>query len=344
MTGRLSMWPAVFGLALAMIVVTIVVPVVHSLAYASTGVVLIALLGWILEAREVAGPPPEVEPEHEEEETPPGLSYWPLVLAVGILGIAAGLLWAWEYNALLAAVPLALWSSAGWMSSIREDAAATAPSVELAGQQLMTASGEILTPVADQVLAAQSAAGAAIAIERIDARQISRRGLLRLTFWTGLLAGLGTIAAATVDMLYPRGITGFGSVIAAGTTSQFPPGTRTAVSAGKFWLVNLSEEQARISDPENGKAGYLALWWKCPHLGCTIPYRDTYSFDDQKGWFLCPCHGSTYDNAGVRVFGPAPRSMDRMEVTIDPDSGRISVNTGSISKGTPDNARFAIEG
>jgi cytochrome b6-f complex iron-sulfur subunit len=45
----------------------------------------------------------------------------------------------------------------------------------------------------------------------------------------------------------------------------------------------------------------------------------------------------------VRVFGPAPRSMDRMEITID-GSGNIEVNTGAITKGTPDNNAFAVQG
>src|SRR5690606_27500755 len=103
--GHLSWWPAVFGLSLAMILVTIIEPVPSSLAYASAGIVLIALLGWVVEAREVAGPPPEVEPEHEEEEPPPGPSYWPVVLALGIVGIASGLVYDWEYGALIAAVP-----------------------------------------------------------------------------------------------------------------------------------------------------------------------------------------------------------------------------------------------
>src|SRR3990172_3708833 len=67
---RLSWWPAVLGVALAMIVVVLVKPVQSSLSYASAVVVLIALLGWVLEARAVAGPPPVAEPEHEEEHAP----------------------------------------------------------------------------------------------------------------------------------------------------------------------------------------------------------------------------------------------------------------------------------
>jgi hypothetical protein len=35
--------------------------------------------------------------------------------------------------------------------------------------------------------------------------------------------------------------------------------------------------------------------------------------------------------------------MDHMELTIDPASKRISVNTGAITKGTTDNAKFAVQ-
>ena len=341
MMGRLSMWPAVLGLALAMIVVTFVSPVEHAMAYASAALVLISLIGWVLEARDVAGPAPLVEPEHEEEEEAPGPSYWPVLLAVGIVGIAAGLVYEWEYLSLLVAVPLAAGAAAAWGRAIESDVEAAEPVAEaepLSGPPIVSG-GRVLAPVPPRVLAAQAAGGAAIAIERADSQPVSRRGILRLTFWAGLGAGLAAIAGSTIDFLYPRGITGFGGVVNAGTVDQFPPGTKTQNPEGKFWLVNLTAEQ--------GGPGFLALWWKCPHLGCTVPWRETFAFPDpatgadKRGWFRCPCHGSTYNDAGVRVFGPAPRSMDRMAITIDGD--RISVNTGSITKGTPDNSRFAVE-
>jgi cytochrome b6-f complex iron-sulfur subunit len=204
---------------------------------------------------------------------------------------------------------------------------------------MVTSGGRVLMPVQPNVLATQAAGGAVIALERVEQKEISRRGLLRISFWTGLGAGLLAMTGSIIDFLYPRGITGFGSVVAAGTVAEFPPGTKTEVSAGKFWLVNLTEEQ--------GGPGFLALWWKCPHLGCTVPWRENFSFVDpesgasKQGWFRCPCHGSTYNDAGVRVFGPAPRSMDHMEITIA--DGRISVNTGAITKGTEDNASFVVQ-
>ncbi len=167
---------------------------------------------------------------------------------------------------------------------------------------------------------------------------IPRRRVLQIGFWAslgGLLAGLG---AVLVDNIYPRGVKGFGGTVSAGDVSQYPPGTKTQVPEGRFWIVNLTEEQ--------GGPGLLALWRKCPHLGCTVPWRPNFVWPDpvtgapKTGWFRCPCHGSTYTDAGVRVFGPAPRSMDTMALSIS--NGRITVDTGNITKGAPDNADRAV--
>jgi cytochrome b6-f complex iron-sulfur subunit len=327
---KLSAWPAVLGLALAMVLIVLVEPRPYSLSYGGAVLVLLSLLGWVIEARQVAGPAPAEEPMEEEEEPAPGPSYWPVILALGIVGIAAGLVYDWEYGMLIAALPLAAGAAAGWANDIRSEQL-TLVAVAPTGPQ----------PVEARLLAAQAAAGAAIAIERPPETQISRRSLVGLTFWLGLGGGLAASVGAMFNMLWPRGITGFGSIVTAGTLDQFPPGTKTQNYEGKFWLVNLTEEQ--------GGPGLLALWWKCPHLGCTVPWRDNFSFvspetgQQKTGWFRCPCHGSTYNDAGVRVFGPAPRSMDRMAITIDPATGRIDVNTGDITKGDVTNADFAVQ-
>src|SRR5690606_2715937 len=121
-------------------------------------------------------------------------------------------------GALIVAVPLAVWAAAAWGNVLRremmpaggEEAATVAPPIVVSG-------GQVLMPVEPNVLAAQAAAGAAIAIEKPQTKQISRRGLLRVTFWTGLGAGLLAIAGSIVDFLYPRGVTGFGGVVTAGT-------------------------------------------------------------------------------------------------------------------------------
>jgi cytochrome b6-f complex iron-sulfur subunit len=338
--GRLSLWPAILGIALAMIVVVLIEPVANSMSYAAGAVVIIALLGWVIEARAVAGPPPAAEPEHEEEEEAPGPSYWPILLALGVVGIAAGIVYDFKEGALVVAIPLAALAAGGWSNAIKNEMSPEgSEEAEFETQPLVTSGGRVLMPVQANVLATQAAGGAAIALERVERREISRRGLLRITFWSGLGAGLLAFAGTLVDFLYPRGITGFGSVVSAGAAAQYPAGSKTQIVEGHFWLVNLTEEQ--------GGPGFLALWWKCPHLGCTVPWRPDFTFVDpstgvsKKGWFRCPCHGSTYTDAGVRVYGPAPRSMDHMDLTID--GGNISVNTGAITKGSQDNASFAVQ-
>ncbi len=176
-------------------------------------------------------------------------------------------------------------------------------------------------------------------VETITEPAVTRRGILRVGFWTAMGVFLAGTSGALLDLIYPRHITGFGGVVAAGTVDKFPAGSKTQVIEGHFWLVHLT--------PEQGGDGLLALWWKCPHLGCTVPWRDNFTFTDpntgqtKTGWFRCPCHGSTYTDAGVRVFGPAPRSMDTMALSIS--NGTINVDTGKVTPGSPDNASRAVK-
>jgi cytochrome b6-f complex iron-sulfur subunit len=141
---------------------------------------------------------------------------------------------------------------------------------------------------------------------------------------------MGAVALAQfTDFFWPRGVAGFGGKVTAGKVADFPPGGEPKHNnEGRFWMVHITPQKGG----EGQYQGLLALWHKCPHLGCTVPWRADFAFQGTTGWFRCPCHGSTYTYAGVRVFGPAPRSMDTMEITVDA-SGNIVVNTGNIKPG-----------
>ncbi len=166
---------------------------------------------------------------------------------------------------------------------------------------------------------------------------VSRRRVLLVGFWASLGAVIAGTAAAGVGLVYPKEVAGFGGKVAVDPGDVPAPGGKSQIGSGRFWLANLTEEQ--------GGPGLLALWWKCPHLGCTVPWVPTFTWPDpttgadKLGWFRCPCHGSTYTDAGVRVFGPAPRSLDTMAITVE--GGRVTVDTGSITPGTPDNSSRA---
>jgi len=173
---------------------------------------------------------------------------------------------------------------------------------------------------------------------------VTRRRILKLAFWTSAGTLVAGAVASLVNSLYPRSVEAFGGPVAVSAANVPKPGDPPLISIeGKFWLVNLGEGEGHIDgDDARTGGGLVALWRRCPHLGCAVPWRGDYVFaetDDaekRQGWFLCPCHGSTYTKTGVRVAGPAPRSMDTMRIELDA-AGNVIVQTGQRTKGDTDN-------
>lgn len=143
--------------------------------------------------------------------------------------------------------------------------------------------------------------------------EVSRRQLLRSAMWGSLgLFALGG-GGSSLAFLWPRKVAGFGGKVVAGNVKDFEVGTVTKVAEGRFYLSRLPE-------------GFMALYWKCPHLGCTVPW----SPPEDPGRFHCPCHASVYLPNGQKIAGPAPRSMDMMAVEIM--DGKVVVDTGKIAE------------
>lgn len=181
----------------------------------------------------------------------------------------------------------------------------------------------------------------AAAVTPLD-HDVSRRNFIRASFWGGLGVTLLGSVGLLLDFLYPRNVKGFGAPVPAGNVKDYPKGGEPkAFSEGQFWIANLDPAETRPGG-SGGAAGLIALWRKCPHLGCTVPWRQSFDYEGDKGWYRCPCHGSTYTKSGIRVFGPAPRSMDTMAITVD-GSGNITVDTGKITPGGPDNPTRAVK-
>lgn len=172
----------------------------------------------------------------------------------------------------------------------------------------------------------------------LDAALLRRRQFLRGGFWTGI----GVLAAGGVailgDFLNASPPQRFGGIITVlpGNVPR-PGGAPSYDKTGRFWLVNLKPgegvPQLEESSEASAQGGVLALYEKCTHLGfCRVPWRPDFVFLGRTGWFRCPCHGATYTKGGVRVFGPAPRSLDTFPIT-DVSHRGVSVNTGRILLG-----------
>lgn len=145
------------------------------------------------------------------------------------------------------------------------------------------------------------------------ARGTTRRSFVRNAALGSVGVVLAEAAAGFVWFFWPNKRGPFGSKIAVGAADIPAVGAAPFLSSqGRFLLVHNDD-------------GLLALYTKCPHLGCTVPWSGP---ADSPNAFQCPCHGSKYDYNGVRTAGPAPRPMDYMNVIVDGDS--VQVDTGDI--------------
>ena len=94
-------------------------------------------------------------------------------------------------------------------------------------------------------------------------------------------------------------------------------------------------------------AGIYAVYLVCTHLGCTPNYvtdvvsgsgvspsvaqaRGTRDGTERipNGW-ACPCHGSRYFIDSTNFYGPAPRPMDWVDISVAPD-GYFVIDRGNI--------------
>ena len=108
----------------------------------------------------------------------------------------------------------------------------------------------------------------------------------------------------------------------------YAPAARTWITAYPADALPAAAGVRRRSILAGMEQGLVALYQKCPHLGCRVPQCIT------SQWFECPCHGSQYNQVGEKKAGPAPRGMDRFPLTVA-GNGDVTVDTGTIVPGPP---------
>jgi len=145
----------------------------------------------------------------------------------------------------------------------------------------------------------------------------SRRDFINIVWGTAGAAAVGELSLVGLRFLSPRSVEGeFGGTFNLGDFNQYPTGTVTPVEAGRFYLVRLED------------GGFLAIYRRCTHLGCAVP------FDQATQQFVCPCHGSEFTVDGTVLNPPASRPLDLFSLTIT-EEGEIVVDThNSIERDT----------
>ncbi len=154
--------------------------------------------------------------------------------------------------------------------------------------------------------------------EELAHRDMNRREFLTYAWGGALLLVAGATGVGLFQFLYPRFKAGeFGGEFILGPVAALPStdAPPEGITAGKFWLVNTTDE------------GVKALYMVCTHLGCL------YKWEPSTVRFECPCHGSMFSREGYYIKGPAPRSLDRFETSEV--GGELVVDTGAKIIGSP---------
>jgi len=171
------------------------------------------------------------------------------------------------------------------------------------------------------------------------AGEISRRGFMRRMLGVGVGLLSLEFLGGTLAFLWPNLTGGLGGQVALGTAAdvnaaqpKWKNGEPYIYNPARLFFVNIPAGESlvdgtnKVVDDPGPKV--LALYRKCPHLGCQIP-----QLCDKSHWFECLCHGSKYTILGEKRDGPAPRGMDRFNSKVA--NGVYTVDTSKIITGPP---------
>ena len=170
---------------------------------------------------------------------------------------------------------------------------------------------------------------------------VTRRMFFNRTSVALMSASIGAFGAAVLAFLWKGASGGFGTKITVGKIDDVIQLIRSNngflyLSEARAWVTEYPKDALGKASAVYGnqapviggmEAGVVALYQKCPHLGCRVPECKS------SQWFECPCHGSQYNMAGEKKGGPAPRGMDRFGTEVA--NGVLTVNTGLILQGPP---------
>ena len=168
---------------------------------------------------------------------------------------------------------------------------------------------------------------------------VSRRMFFNRTTVALMSASLGAFGASVLAFLWKGAAGGFGSKITVGRVEDVVANVRQNdgffyVAEARAWVTEYPASALSKAEAVYGaqaavfsgmQAGVVALYQKCPHLGCRVPECKS------SQWFECQCHGSQYDRVGEKKAGPAPRGMDRFGVSVA--NGVLTIDTGAVFAG-----------
>ena len=260
-----------------------------------------------------------MDPEHGDERAQtPGLTLWPIGLAVGIACILVGLIISWWVVA--AGAVIAIVFGFLWIYDLMRTPKPAKPEVA----------------PADETARPRPGLG--------EKQQTTRKGFVGgLTVGLGAVIGAAVVLPPTIFAVLPpfKKNEGFTDIdVDLGPLENYP---KDQWLVAQFNLLHGQSVNARtayvryngqLKDAETGKTvpSFTIISNRCVHLGCPVQPNGPLSLNDRKAvgaeptkveltpvlpsGFGCPCHGGQYDTEGNRTAGPPVRALDRYEYAI----------------------------
>lgn len=148
-----------------------------------------------------------------------------------------------------------------------------------------------------------------IEASRRFAPDVERRDFLGLAaLWSFVTTGL-VMAAGALRLPMPSVFPETGAKFKIGPPDRFPRGATL-----------LRERNVLVLRDERG---FRAMSLVCTHLGCITAHGPD-------GGFVCPCHGSRFDEEGNVVQGPAPSALRYLVMTRAPN-GDLQIDRGQAT-------------
>jgi cytochrome b6-f complex iron-sulfur subunit len=167
-------------------------------------------------------------------------------------------------------------------------------------------------------------------------------GVNRRQFFNRSIVGAQSLAwggfsVAMIAFLWPSLSGGFGGKVRAGNKQDilgeiaekkqpfYVPEARAYINPYPEAALGRAREVYSETVLPGLEAGVIAIFQKCVHLGCRVPWCQT------SQWFECPCHGSKYNRVGEKKGGPAPRGLDQFPIEVSGDT--VTIDTGTVVQG-----------
>lgn len=132
-----------------------------------------------------------------------------------------------------------------------------------------------------------------------NSRNITRRDFMKMGLGVLSSAAILEVGAGSLMYLRARSLDGsFGGTVVAGNVDEFPENSVTEFKEANFFLVRAKD------------SGFLAVYRRCPHLGCTVEWSKS------KERFYCPCHASSFDMNGDFISQPVTKALDIFKVSF----------------------------